>query len=91
MTYLLDCHPAFGQEVLVVVNVVKNLVAFVFTYVAVDWVNSQGWIQVYMIMFMVVTLATVLAVPLYFLGGKTRRVFDGVLHRTVNVPDIVTS
>ena len=91
MTYLLDCYPAFAQEILVVVNVVKNLIAFLFVYVAVDWVNSQGWIQVYMIMFMVVTLAIALAVPLYFQGGKSRRAFDGVLNRVINRSDAVTS
>lgn len=91
MTYLLDCYPAFAQEILVAVNVIKNLVAFLFVYVAVDWVNSQGWIQVYMIMFMVVTLATLLAIPLYFVGGKSRRAFDGVINRLVNREDATST
>ncbi|EFX02135.1 aldehyde dehydrogenase [Grosmannia clavigera kw1407] len=76
MTYLLDCYPEFSQEILVAVNVVKNLVAFLFLYVAVDWIKSQGWIQVYMIMFMVVTLPLLLAIPLYYFGRRAREAFD---------------
>ena len=91
MTYLLDCYPVFAQEILVAVNVVKNLVAFMFLYVAVDWVNSQGWIQVYMIMFMVVALSMLLAVPLYFLGAKARKSFEGTLVRIISPLDDISS
>ncbi|KAJ9136833.1 Aldehyde dehydrogenase [Pleurostoma richardsiae] len=79
MTYLLDCYPAFAREILVAVNVIKNLVAFLFLYVAVDWVNSQGWVQVYMIMFMVVTLAMLLAIPLYYFGDNARTAFEKII------------
>ncbi|KAI1450434.1 MFS transporter [Annulohypoxylon stygium] len=86
LTYLIDCYTPFAQEILVVVNVFKNLVAFLFAYVAVDWVNSQGWIQVYMVMFMVVTLSMVLAIPVYFFGGKARVAFEKILVTVSLVP-----
>jgi hypothetical protein len=76
MTYLIDCYPTFAQEILVAVNVVKNIIAFLFAFVAVDWINTRGWIQVYMIMFMVVTLVMVLAVPLYIWGRRARVAFE---------------
>ncbi|KKA27175.1 hypothetical protein TD95_004307 [Thielaviopsis punctulata] len=85
MTYLLDSYLAFSQELLVTVNVFKNMVAFLFLYVAVDWVKSQGWIQVYMIMFMLVTLATLTAVPLYWWGGRAREAYGRILQRMAGV------
>ncbi|KAJ6020201.1 MFS transporter [Penicillium canescens] len=75
VTYLVDCYPAFASEVLVIVNVAKNAIAFVFLYVAVDWVQLKGWIQVYMIIFMVVSLPMVLTIPLYFWGDRARQLF----------------
>lgn len=83
MTYLLDCYPAFASEVVVIVNVVKNTIAFVFIYTAVDWVQSKGWVQVYMIMFMVVSLSMFLAIPLYFWGGRARQLFTKISPREV--------
>lgn len=89
MTYLLDGYPAFAQEVLVAVNVSKNLVAFLFLYVAVDWIEDQGWIQVYMVMFMVTSLAVVLAIPMYFWGYRARASFGGVLKRALgSIPEV---
>ncbi|KAJ5991655.1 MFS transporter [Penicillium canescens] len=72
VTYLVDCYPAFASEVLVIVNVAKNAIGLVFLYVAVDWVQSKGWIQVYMIIFMVVSLPIVLTIPSYFWGDRAR-------------------
>jgi hypothetical protein len=69
-TYLVDCYAAFAEEILVAINVIKNLIAFLFAFVAVDWINTQRWIQVYMIMFMVVSLVMVLEVPVYFWGRR---------------------
>lgn len=78
ITYLVDSYPQVAEECLVIVNAFKNLVSFVFLYVAVDWVASEGWVQVYMIMFMVVTLATLLAIPLYFWGPQLRRASEKI-------------
>jgi hypothetical protein len=54
---VVESHPDFAAESLVVINVFKNLVAFVFLYTAVDWVQGSGWLEVYMIMFMLVSLS----------------------------------
>lgn len=83
VTYLIDCYPAFASEVVVIVNIVKNTIAFVFLYTAVDWVQSKGWIQVYMIMFMVVSLSMVLTIPLYFWGNRARQLFIRMSPREV--------
>ncbi|KAH7237921.1 MFS transporter [Fusarium solani] len=83
VTYLVDCYPAFAPDVLVIVNIVKNTIAFVFLYTAVDWVRSQGWIQVYFIMFMLVSLSMVLTIPLYLWGNKARQLFMRMSPREV--------
>jgi hypothetical protein len=57
ITFVVESHPNFAAEALVVVNVFKNLVAFIFLYTAVDWVQGSGWLQVYMIMFMLLNLS----------------------------------
>lgn len=90
MTYLLDSYPVFAQEILVAINVTKNLVAFLFLYVAVDWINAQGWIQVYMIMFMVVSLSMLLAIPIYLYGRKAREAYQKVLLKVVGSVDSTT-
>ena len=69
-TDLVNCYAVFSQEILVGVNVIKNLITFLFAFVAVNWINIQGWIQVYMIMFMVVPLVMVLAVLVYSWGRR---------------------
>ena len=73
ITYVIESYPHLASECLVIINVVKNMVAFLFLYTAVDWIHSQGWVQVYMIMFMLVTLSMILAIPLYVFGERMRR------------------
>ena len=73
ITYVVESHPEFSSDCLVFINVFKNLVAFVLAFVAVDWVHAKGWIEVYMILFMLATLSMALAVPLYFYGKTMRR------------------
>lgn len=60
------------------INVCKNLVAFLFLYTAVDWVASKGWIEVYMIMFMLLTASMLLAIPFYFYGVRLRGAVPGL-------------
>ncbi|PNS14336.1 hypothetical protein CAC42_6849 [Sphaceloma murrayae] len=70
--YAVESHPDFASDCLVAVNIFKNVVAFVFVYVATDWIERSGWIQVFMIMFMTLTIVTLLAIPLYFYGPALR-------------------
>lgn len=83
MTYLIDSYPAFASEILVVVNVSKNLVAFLFVFVAVDWIDSQGWIEVYTVMFVILTASLLAAIPLYFFGAAMRRFLARRLWREI--------
>lgn len=73
ITYIVHRHQREGAECLVLINMFKNLVAFLFLYEAVGWVNQNGYIQVYMIMFMLNVLVLIFAVPLYYYDAKKRR------------------
>lgn len=70
MTYVVESYPGTAAEALVAINVFKNLVAFLFLYTAVDWVSSRGWIEVYMIMFVLTSVGVLLAIPLYFFDWR---------------------
>lgn len=72
ITYVVESCPQFAAESLVVINVFKNFVTFLFLYTAVDWVQSQGWVQVYMIMFLLVSLGSLLAIPFYYMGRNRK-------------------
>lgn len=72
ITYVVESYQNFAAESLVAINVFKNLVAFLFLFTATDWIASQGWVQVYMIMFMLVSLGTLLGIPFFFLGARWR-------------------
>lgn len=72
ITYVVECHPTKAAESLVMINVFKNLVAFLFLYKATDWIAAKGWVQVYMIMFMLSVLGIVFAALSYVLGRKRR-------------------
>ncbi|OQD66480.1 hypothetical protein PENPOL_c004G00574 [Penicillium polonicum] len=72
LTYVVHCHQKHAAQCLVLINIFKNILAFLFLYEAVPWVTSQGFTQVYMIMFMLNMLTLVLAVPLYFYGHRER-------------------
>ncbi|KAL3482686.1 major facilitator superfamily domain-containing protein [Aspergillus germanicus] len=71
ITYIVHLHQGQAASALVLINILKNLVAFVFLYVAVDWVNAEGYVQVFMIMFTLNVIVVACAVPLYFFG-RTR-------------------
>ncbi|KAL3439839.1 major facilitator superfamily domain-containing protein [Aspergillus insuetus] len=70
ITYIVHLHQREAAQSLVLVNILKNLVAFVFLYVAVDWANKEGFVQVFMIMFMLNVVILVCAIPLYFFRGR---------------------
>ncbi|KAL4807920.1 major facilitator superfamily domain-containing protein [Aspergillus unguis] len=70
ITYIVHLHQKEAAKCLSLINLVKNLVAFTFLYVAVDWAEKEGYVQVYMIMFMLNVLTLIFALPLYFFGRK---------------------
>jgi MFS family permease len=70
ITYLAHKHQRDAAQCLVLVNVVKNLVAFLFLYQAVQWVQSQGYLQVYLVMFALGVATIGAALPLYLFHGE---------------------
>lgn len=78
LTYVIDYYPEHASQCLVLINVFKNLVAFTFLYVAVDWIAASGWMQVYMIMFMLATLTLAAAIPLWLYGARCRQFTSGL-------------
>ncbi|QKX63960.1 uncharacterized protein TRUGW13939_11132 [Talaromyces rugulosus] len=72
LTYVVHLHKENAAQCLVLINIFKNILAFLFLYEAVPWVSSQGYTQVYMIMFMLNMLTLVTALPLYFYGHRKR-------------------
>jgi hypothetical protein len=67
-----ESRPKQASEAIVTINMFKNLVSFLFLYTAVDWVAARGWLEVYMIIFMLVTLSMLLAIPFYFFGTRLK-------------------
>ena len=78
ITYIVHRHQKDAAECLVLINIFKNLVAFAFLYVAVEWVDKSGYIQVYMIMFMLNVLILLCALPLYFYDARKRQIGECV-------------
>ncbi|EAU38173.1 predicted protein [Aspergillus terreus NIH2624] len=70
ITYLTQRHQQDAAQCLVLVNVVKNLVAFLFLYEAVEWVQSQGYLEVYMVMAALGVVTVGAALPLYLCDAK---------------------
>ena len=46
MTYVMDSYFAVAAECLLLINGVKNVIAFGFVYAAVPWVQDQGYARV---------------------------------------------
>lgn len=78
ITYVVERFQDISAETLVIINAFKNLVAFIFLYVAVDWIAAEGWVEVYMIMFMLITIVTLAAIPLYLYGDRMGDKVEGM-------------
>ena len=72
ITYVVESRPKQVSEAIVAINVIRNLVSFLFVHTAIDWMAARGWLEAYMVIFMLVTLSMVLAIPFYFFGTKLR-------------------
>lgn len=47
MTYVSDCYLPVAPDALLLVNGLKNVVAFGFLYGVVPWVDSAGYVNVF--------------------------------------------
>ncbi|KAI1840752.1 hypothetical protein JX266_013026 [Neoarthrinium moseri] len=84
ITYVTDCFPHVASESLVAINAFKNLVAFLFLYVAVAWIQSSGWVEVYMVMFTLTSVSSLAAAALYF-GRDPVHAWSNKLLRIIKV------
>lgn len=72
ITYVIDSHREITGEALVLINATKNLIAFAMILRSSEWITHSGYLQPYMIMFMIVALSMLLAIPMYIWGAKWR-------------------
>ncbi|KAJ9606384.1 hypothetical protein H2200_009345 [Cladophialophora chaetospira] len=73
MTYVMDSYFEVAAEGLLVVNGIKNVVAYGFTYGFIPWTASVGYETVFGTMAGIWIFTLLLAVPLYVWGAGIRR------------------
>jgi len=77
LTLVLDSYLPVGYEVLVLVNAVKQLFAFGFSYGVVPWVLLDGYGGAFGAMAGIQAALTLLGVPLWYFGKQLRRKSGG--------------
>jgi len=74
MTYLADCYSDMVLEGMVGVSVINNTIGCIFSFVAQDWIDSQGvlktFIAIAVLEFAFIVLATI---PMIYWGKSCRR------------------
>lgn len=75
IAYAIDCYKPISGEIMVVATVCKNFIGFSYSYWVFDVAHASkdGWFTPAMIIFACVVGPAVLALPLYFGGGKKLR------------------
>ncbi|KAF1983884.1 MFS general substrate transporter [Aulographum hederae CBS 113979] len=74
MTYVSDCYYPVAPDALLLVNGLKNVVAFGFLYGVVPWVTEVGYVDSFGTQAGLYVALVGLALPLYFWGEKMRHV-----------------
>jgi len=73
MTYVSDCYYPVAPDALLLVNGLKNIVAFGFLYGVVPWVMDVGYVDSFGTQAgLYVAILVVFGLPLYFFGEKIR-------------------
>jgi hypothetical protein len=72
MTYVSDCYLPVNADALLLVNGLKNIVAFGFLYGVVPWVTEVGYVDAFGTQAGVYVAILLLAVPLVFFGQRMR-------------------
>ena len=72
VTYTVDSYGLVAEESLVLVNGLKNVVAFGFAYDAINWIEQIGYEKMFGIMSGLTVFVLALAIPLYFFGARIR-------------------
>jgi hypothetical protein len=72
ISYVVDSFPEQAAQCLVAINVFKNMVAFIFVYQAVTWIQTQGFLRPYIVLMTLQLTVFIFAVPLYLYGKRLR-------------------
>jgi len=73
MTYVSDCYYPVAPDALLLVNGLKNIVAFGFLYGVVPWVMDVGYVDSFGTQAgLYIAILVVFGLPLYFFGEKIR-------------------
>ena len=75
IAYAIDCYKPISGEIMVVATVLKNLIAFSYSYWVFDLGHEAkgGWVTVSMVVFACTVGPALAAIPLYYGGGKAIR------------------
>ncbi|PYI21832.1 MFS general substrate transporter [Aspergillus violaceofuscus CBS 115571] len=72
VTYALDCYQRIAGEALVIIFVIRNTIGMLLSLYASDWIARQGVAVVFGEMTAIQAASLLLAVPLFFGGGRLR-------------------
>lgn len=73
MTYVSDCYLPVDADALLLVNGLKNIVAFGFLYGLVPWVMEVGYVNTFGTQAGIFVVFSMLAIPLAWFGARIRR------------------
>jgi hypothetical protein len=74
---VIDCYRPVAFEALLLVNGLKNIFAFGFSYGVIPWVTRSGFKGAFGEMVVVQTGVMLFAVPLFLYGKKLRHISGG--------------
>lgn len=72
MTYVSDCYLPIAADALLLINGLKNVVAFGFLYGVVPWVTKVGYVDSFGTQAGVFVAIIALAIPLSIFGQRIR-------------------
>jgi MFS family permease len=75
LTYAVNCYPHRAAHTALLVNVIKNLLAFGVSFQSMDWYLRDGPLKQFGAMAGALWASYLLVVPLYFFGAKIRAHF----------------
>jgi MFS family permease len=76
LTYCVDCHRSRAMEIGVLVNFIKNTIAFGVSYAAIDWYSMYGGKAQYGTMAGILWAIYMLVVPLYIFSDSLRKLYS---------------
>jgi hypothetical protein len=74
---VIDCYYPVAFDALLIVNGVKNMFAFGFSYGVIPWIQRSGYEQAFGEMVVIQTGVMLFAIPLYIYGKQLRHISAG--------------